>query len=201
MCLNNELWQKGYFLRDLKGLNTKTCQYLHKASFANIKNRIPLFVLSFDICGWFPLLLCPRATGQTASKETNLTINATEITSNKKKSKGTDIKAVHTYCSAFWSLLWLLFTSKCEHLWACVYLCEVGTLPIVAVISCFQRLNVPLGECYLVHWLILSPLAQCRLVSFYQLVQSGAPNVHLMNWQSCVCMCVCGSGRAKPLRF
>lgn len=72
----------------------------------------------------------------------------------------------------------------------CVYLSEVEALPNVDVNSCFQRRNVPLGECYLFLWLVLPPLAQCRLVSFYQLVQSGAPNVHLMNWQSSVRVCV-----------
>ena len=84
-----------------------------------------------------------------------------------------------------------------------VYLSEVEAFPNVDVNSCFQRLNVPLGECYLFLWLVLPPLAQCRLVSFYQLVQSGAPNVHLMNWQSSmcayssVCACVCARERER----
>ena len=112
--------------------------------------------------------------------------------------------------AAFWDfpyVLWFVFTSKCKHLWMCVYLSEVEAFPNVDVNSCFQRLNVPLGECYLFLWLVLSPLAQCRLVSFYQLVQSGAPNVHLMNWQSsvcvrlcagvCVCVCVCVAERER----
>lgn len=191
--------KKVIFLRDLNGFNNKRCQYLDKASFENIKNRIPVFVVSFDICvddSHCSVISVCRVQEQMANslkgdKSDNKCNRNKRMMSNKKKSNSSDIKAVHTYCSAFWTVLWLLFTTKCEHLWACVYLCEVGTLPIVAVISCFQRLNVPLGECYLFHWLILSPLAQCRLVSFYQLVQSGAPNIHLMNWQLCVCVRVC----------
>lgn len=83
---------------------------------------------------------------------------------------------------------WFVFTTKCKHAWVCVYLSKVEALPNVDVNSCcFQRLNVPLGECYLFLWLVLSPSAQCRLVRFYQLVQSETQNVHLMNWQSSVC--------------
>lgn len=75
--------KKVIFLRDLNGFNNKRCQYLDKASFENIKNRIPVFVSLLTFVWMIPtavsyLCVVSKSKWRTASKETNLTINATE---------------------------------------------------------------------------------------------------------------------------
>lgn len=104
-----------------------------------------LFVCSvfWLLCGRFPLArLCVSSKSKLSSWHPNsLKGDASDNECNRNKettSNNTRAASLLSGRPVFWNVLWLLFGTKCGHLWARLYLCEVGTLPNVDVIVVFR---------------------------------------------------------------